>query len=100
MAIIGPRYRSSLFDYDAKREMFSQEASVLQGGMRVSFLGSLYDDACDVGMVIVSDRTGKEVPFYLSDTVVSKEGEVLEWKLRSASNDPSLESLVVVVLND
>lgn len=59
--IIGDRISTTLFSYDSERRMFVTEDSSLRG---FNPMGQLWDDSCDQGFVMVSAKTGKEVPFY------------------------------------
>lgn len=61
--------------------------------------GRVYDDACDVGLTIVSHRTGREIVCVLIDRVKNTEGEVLVEILRPVR--PQDHGLFEVhVLND
>jgi hypothetical protein len=61
------------FTYSADSKVFVAEASDL-GDFR---LGRVYDDACDVGMTLVSKRSGARLVFALSREVRNSEGELL-----------------------
>lgn len=65
------------FSYDAATSTFSAEVSSTNGLHRV------YDDACDVGLTLVSSRTGREVVFVVTDEHRDGEGDVTHWTLRA-----------------
>ena len=97
--IIGNKISTKQFFFHKEDSMFTQEISSL--GTLASYLtGQLYDDACDQGFVLVSDRTGAEIPFYLDETETSNEGEILCWNFKAASLKPELVGLKVCVFND
>ena len=97
--IIGNKISTKMFYYDKEDSMFTQEVSSL-GTLASNLTGQLYDDACDQGFVLVSHRTGEEVPFYLDETETSNEGETLCWNFKAASLKPELLNLKVCVFND
>ena len=60
------------FTYVPAQNMLVACASDL-GSLR---LGRVYDDACDVGMTLISHRTGKRIVFAEGATVRDAEGDV------------------------
>lgn len=62
------------FTWNPKTKVFSAEASDF--GQR-KIAGRVFDDAMDVGFVLVSERTGTEVIFAQSGTDRDDEGELL-----------------------
>jgi hypothetical protein len=100
--IIGQKFSTSLFFFDKKSNNFSQDISSLGSGAIRDLIGSLYNDASDEGFVMVSNRTGNAVPFYLTAIDKSDEGEVQCWNFKSAAtaNTPHLQNLTVTVFND
>jgi hypothetical protein len=97
------RYPSTLFDHDKNRKEFVIEASTLTAGRSRHMFSPLYDDACDEGFAIVSDKTGKEARFAVSN-VERREGDILSWTLvptsETARQNPSLADYKVVIFND
>jgi hypothetical protein len=84
---------SSRFTYDAVNRMLVAEASDLGG-----YLRRLYDDACDVGFAVRSDRTGAVAVFALSGEIREpRENELVA--LDFASVDGSCP-VTVRVFND
>lgn len=67
-------------------------------------LEQLYDDACDVGVVLRSPRTGAVVRWYLTEEVKDGEGDVLEWKFKPCSEsvytNPSVRDCILRIAND
>lgn len=62
----------------------SVEASDLTGfGQSGPFVSRVWDDSADVGLVLRSHRTGREVLFGLVDVDRGSDGEVRSWKLES-----------------
>jgi hypothetical protein len=57
--------------------------------------GRVYDDACDEGLTLVSQRTGREVVFVVDRTEV-RDGEVVSWRLIPA--DPRLRREADMIL--
>lgn len=94
--IIGKKVSTALFHYDAETKCFSVEDSELQGDGIVELLGRLYDDACDEGFVLVSQRTGKEVPMFLA-SIDTNDGDIAGWQFKPAS---PRHSFSVLVIND
>jgi hypothetical protein len=47
-------------------------------------MGQVYDDACDAGITVVSERTGKSVVFGIEHTERDRENDVLWWDLEPA----------------
>lgn len=100
--IIGQKFNTKMFFFDKKSGNFSQEISSLGYGPN-GITSQLFDDACDEGFVMVSDRTKAEVPFYLTFVETDAEDEIVCWNFKSApntSNQPHLENLSVTIFND
>lgn len=94
--IIGQHISSSMFFWHSDTYTFTQEASTLKG---YQWAGQLYDDAADTGFVLVSERTGKELAFYLEDAEYHNE-DVVAWHFRPATVDPHLSKMKLVIFND
>lgn len=99
-----PRSTKSLVRYPAQGKLVV-EASDL--GLRPGHQWErLYDDACDVGIALLSHRTGTVVRWYLQEgeTVTDAEGEVVCWKLRPCSEslrlNPDVAHYTLHILND
>lgn len=72
--------------------MFVAEASEIGPFTRV------YDDACDVGMTLISQRTGNAVTFVVNHTERDAEGDVLYDDLVPADFKP--RGFTVRIFND
>ena len=82
---------SSRFLY--KKGVFSAEMSEL----RDLKIGQVYDDACDVGFTIVSEKTGKPAVFART-SMEFREGDLISVNFKCAT--PGLTHLKVVLFND
>lgn len=97
MNLIGTEIPSNMFFWHPEDGEFRQEASSLRG---YKFNSQIWDDSADAGFVMVSDRTGESLPFYLSEVKTDNEGDVLAWHYKAYSKDPKLSKLTAVVWND
>lgn len=63
----------------------------------------LYDDACDVGLAVKSEKTGRVATFVMS-SVDEREGEVSGWTYTPTRETscamPELAAVTVLVIND
>ena len=73
--LIGHKIHTDRFRYEKSTRTFRAEASDLQG---LRYLGWVWDDSCDAGFVMVSEKTGTAVPFVLFHTETN-EGDILYW---------------------
>jgi len=92
-----PYLRSSEFSWNAETKKFSAFASDLKGFGR---LGRVYDDACDEGFTMISDRTGREVVFVSAGTEHDREGDVQAWVFVPAVGQRDRPDCLVVIFND
>lgn len=75
---------------------FTAESSELPRSFN---LGRVYDDACDEGFTIVSERTGRSAVFALEKSIMDPSGEdVLGWEFVCVT--PNLRNLKTVIYND
>jgi len=67
-------------------------------------LGQIYDDACDVGFEIKSEKTGNNVKFYMDQEFTDNEGDLQYWTFKplevEVNKTPALRGMVVTVFND
>ena len=79
---------------------FSAEVSDFGHGFNFD---RVYADSCDLGVVVVSHKTGKAAK-YAIEKIVKDEGEVVSWELvptRDAVRmNPTLRGTKVVLFND
>ena len=94
------RLSSKQFTYDAAKRTFAAEISDF--GKNFHF-ERVYQDACDVGFVMVSERTGKEAAFAVYEEATS-EGEVTHWVLvptpEAIRKQRQLAGTKVLIFND
>lgn len=92
------RIRSSAFHYDGNSKMLSAEMSALE---HIGFRwGQVYDDACDVGLIVVSANTGREVVFVV-ESEVTHETDIVYWRLKPAHKYLWVDNDIrVVIYND
>ena len=68
------------------------------------FLERIYPDACDLGFVLESARTGKESKWYVNVTQTNDDGDVELWDCRPTRETlrkfPQLDGWKVVIFND
>lgn len=95
--VIGTRISSSKFTWVPKSKEFVAEASDLHG---INLFSQVYNDACDEGFVLVSQKTGKEVPFTLARIQHDADRDIAFWKFTAATRDPKLAGVSVIIFND
>ena len=79
MAILKPtRVSSDLFRYQGRERQFVTQISDL--GPNFTF-GRVYDDAMDVGLTLISARTGDELVFAMVEEQKDAEGDLVAWRL-------------------
>lgn len=81
-------------NFTFKSGVFSAEASDL----RDLKLGRVYDDACDMGFTIISEKTGNGVVFVQTEDTLDSEGDLLA--INFVSVTPGLTHLKAVIFND
>lgn len=91
---------SVLFSVDKSEKMMMVEDSTLSHYVK---LDRIYEDACDVGFSIKSDKTGGIVTWYEADTI-SERGELVATIFRPISESirkfPAVKGWEIHVLND
>lgn len=98
MALLTPNpVSTSRFTYDPASRKFVAEASDLGRGEP---FGRVYDDACDVGLTLVSATTGRSIVFAVARENRDREGEVVSWDLVPAFYQSHGRGLTVRVFND
>jgi hypothetical protein len=93
-------YNSKLFHYDKERKKFVAEASTL-GNPTFS---KLYNDACDIGFLLESARTGTVVMYVVVQEKRDREDDIEYWKLvptqEAIRRVPGAEATSIIVFND
>ena len=94
------RVSSEAFTYHKPTKTMVCEISDLGKSFRFS---PVYPDACDVGFIMESHRTKKEVVFSVSEEVIV-DGDILSWELKptpeSLRKAPEVTGLRVTIFND
>ena len=73
---------------------FTAELSDLNG------YGRVWSDACDIGLTLISHKTGKEVVFLLNRQFRDTEGEILFEEFVSVPTGAPHTAYVLTVFND
>lgn len=95
---------SNLFTHDRAKRMFIAERSTIEGNCSPRALQlQVYQDACDVGFIMLSTRTGRE-SMWVEDGEIREDGE-LQVTIYKPTRDtlrrnPGLEGYTVHLLND
>ena len=94
------QFQTSMFHYDPTDRTFSQAASSLGDNI----FHRVYQDACDRGITLVSDKTGQSVDYAVVSEDRNRDGEIEGWwlvptrealrKCRSACNTK------ILIIND
>ena len=92
--LLNPSPISSL-KFSFKNNTFVTEASDLGRGFD---LGQVYDDACDKGFTIISEKTGKGAVFVLWKDETDHEGYIVSWIFKCVT--PGLTNLKAVIFDD
>lgn len=91
------------FSYNDAKKSFVSEASTLTRGGRCSLFHQIYQDSCDEGLILISDKTGAEVKFVVDNTE-TREGDILCWKLvpldEEVRKNPRLKGVTMTIFND
>lgn len=91
---------SRQFSYDKTQKSFVAEISSLGSNPFIQ----IYPDACDEGIVMESEKTGRSARFAVEDTLRSSEGEILYWKLvptaETLRKNPRLAGHEITIFND
>lgn len=101
--IIGQTIPSHFFTYSKDHKSFVAEASEL-GANGYSFMGFLYDDALDLGFVLMSDRTGNLADFYFVEKELVTD-ELVGWIFKPTAHTVKRYNLregdwKVTIIND
>ena len=98
-------HNANKFDWADKNT--SIESSDLIGPLASGnhLYGRLYDDACDVGFILVNPKTENETAWFLSKTIMTPDGEdVVGWEFKPITAHvrafPKLDGRTITVWND
>ena len=96
--IIGKPINTKDFSYFKDTKVFVSEISSIINSKRL--FGQLYNDACDIGFVLVSEKTGKSQAYYLKEEK-RFDGDYQSWTfLPAVPVLPALKDSKVIVYND
>lgn len=97
------RFSTNKFWWTPGIGLFSQDLSSLCRDPRESIFHQLYNDSCDAGITLISDKTGKEADFVVNE-VDMHGGEIQVWKLLPTPETirrlPRLKHTRVIIIND
>lgn len=85
---------TSLFDWNKATNQFTSFISDLD--RNYNLFKKIYNDSCDSGFGIVSDKTGNSVTVCLYDTIMMN-GDVVGWLFKPVDSD---HTFTVMVFND
>jgi hypothetical protein len=90
-------YSSNLFDFIPKKQKIYSEMSMLKGFVQI------YEDACDMGLKIRSEKTGDVSTWYIMDER-RHDGDIVHWELlpdeKTLRQSPRLRGWKLIVFND
>lgn len=95
-------HSSKQFGYDSTEKTFTAEASDLDN----RHLEQIYDDSCDVGLKIKSEKTGVVITYYMERPhyTFGTERELSHWTYLPCSEDvrkhPECADTKVIIFND
>lgn len=99
---IANRISSDKFDFGKKRRTFFADVAELQHENLDAF-DQLWHDEGTKGFVMVSSKTGKEVPFELVHTEREADGDTRAWQFKPHAHaiawDSRLQGVSVIIFN-
>lgn len=100
---IGSKVSSRHFDFNRNTNEFVGEISLLQHG-GINLFRRLWVDSGDIGFVMISAKTGKEVEFVLKETAKDADHDIKFWSFEPTHQarfyNPELRNVTVIILND
>ena len=89
--------------YSKESKRFSCDASNLCD-IGTSLFHRIYPDACDLGLTIISARTGVPVDYYVDEYKQDSDGDIWGWELKptpeSIRKVPSAYQTSLLIFND
>lgn len=96
-------FPTSMFHWTPEDGLFSQELSSLCRNPQTNIFEQIYPDACDQGIRLRSEVTGKVATYYV-DCTDTYEGEVQGWNLlptpETCRKIPRLRNTKILIIND
>ena len=99
--IIAHEINSDKFEYISATETFVAEASELPETF--NFTGLVWNDAVDVGFVMISQRTSDKLIFTLKDTDKDADGDTEGWNYiadPAVNNNLIASPIKLLIIND
>lgn len=94
------RHSTAKFTWSKDTQTFVAEISDLSDDV----FGQIYPDACDLGIILVSEKTGAESKWFIDSKLRNDDGELTGWRLlptpEARRNFPALKQCEVIILND
>ena len=87
---------SSRFDFDIATKTFVIEMSAL---LRMNLMRQIWNDACDVGFVLISSQTGARLVMALVEEPCLPGVEPTRWTFKAVSNNPALQKMCATIWN-
>lgn len=101
------QFSTSMFHWTPEDGLFSQELSSLGVAPHQNAFHQLYSDACDEGITLISEVTGKEANYFVDhmDRTLTEDGwETHGWNLlptpETLRQSPQLKNTRVLIIND
>ena len=92
-----------MFFWSSESRLFSQDVSSLTRGPSENVFHRLYEDACDQGITLISDKTANEATYFV-DSIDEVDGEIQGWNLlptpETVRKLPRLKNTRVLIGND
>ena len=76
--VIANKIMSDQFFYDKQDSLFHQEASSLPKSFDPT--SQIWNDSYDSGFVMIGEKTGKELIFFLGSTIRNNDNEITHWQ--------------------
>ena len=89
---------SNLFTFCKDTKTLVAEISDLEANCGRAWLTRLYNDACDIGFAIRSEKTGKVIRFSLSNEEKDREGDLVAFHFSPVETNSGVRE--VVIFND
>lgn len=95
---------STHFHWHKESRCFSAELSDFNGLSAPEIFERLWNDSCDVGIKMISEKTGRKAWYYLKDEVRDREGDLqyylLEPTEQTVKKFPQLKNSNIKIFND
>jgi len=99
--LIASKISSKYFEWLKVSKCFAADISSLPRSARPK--GQIWNDSCDVGFVMVSEKTNRELIFFFKETDMTADGEIAGWQFVAshAFNKGVIDSdITCLIVND